>query len=224
MNKLLCYKSCEKEWIIVMKIIESTKTNDIRPNIVNRLFAKYRANKLQVVEIKNKYDDRQLNEIENICYCGEKIKYTVGKNVEDKDYFSKRNNHICKTQLDYFLCEICAYYYEIRDDYQGKYISWYDNGQKMMECTFKNKKYDGKYEEWYDNCIKKIECEYMNGILNGQFIKWYKNGIEWRKCTYKNGEYHRKYEEWWEDGKKCREYMFMDGENMSIDKPTCAIQ
>ena len=42
----------------------------------------------------------------------------------------------------------------------GKWVYWYDNGQKKEEKNYINGKKDGKWESWYNDGTKKEERYY----------------------------------------------------------------
>ena len=48
---------------------------------------------------------------------------------------------------------------------EGKWISWYPNGQKWSEETYKNGEIDGLWTEWWENGQKSQEETYKNGKL-----------------------------------------------------------
>ena len=47
----------------------------------------------------------------------------------------------------------------------GMITTWYENGQKKSEVTYKDREKDGLYTEWYENGQKKRERFYINGKL-----------------------------------------------------------
>ena len=70
----------------------------------------------------------------------------------------------------------------------GKYASWYDNGQLEIETNFKFGKHDGKYNSWYENGKKRSEFYYINDKLNGSWKVWHEDkwGLKF-KAKYKDG-------------------------------------
>ena len=49
------FKSCSHDWIVVLRKLPDTNTNESRP-VVDPNCAKFRADKLQVVDIIHKFD------------------------------------------------------------------------------------------------------------------------------------------------------------------------
>ena len=93
----------------------------------------------------------------------------------------------------------------------GRYIRYYSNGQKWVECIYVNGNAHGKYEVWYENGQKRIECNYVNDKLHGKYEEWYENGQKWVECTYVNGISHLKYELWYPNGRKRIECNYVNG-------------
>ena len=56
----------------------------------------------------------------------------------------------------------------------------------MGSC--KNGKLNGKYISWYNNGNMKLKCNYVDGELDGKLEKRDVNGKEEIICTYKNGK------------------------------------
>jgi len=78
--------------------------------------------------------------------------------------------------------------------------SWYENGQKMSEITYKYGKQDGLWTEWYENGQKEGEGTY----------KYVNN--------YRDPEREGKWTEWFENGKKKYEETYKDGNIISVKK------
>ena len=69
----------------------------------------------------------------------------------------------------------------------GILTTYYENGQKEEEWTYKDGKRDGLYASWYENGQKWIEGTYKNGKKDGLHTEWYENGEKSREETYKDG-------------------------------------
>ena len=81
----------------------------------------------------------------------------------------------------------------------GLHTSWYENGQKESEGTYKNGTPDGKRTWWYENGQKDREATFKNGELDGKWTDWREDGQKKSEGTFKDGE--RISEECWdEDG------------------------
>ena len=71
------------------------------------------------------------------------------------------------------------------NDRYGKYISWYENGQKNVELTYNNYgRLDGKWTSWYENGQKKREGIFKDHSRVGKWTDFNENGTvkEVRDC------------------------------------------
>ena len=84
----------------------------------------------------------------------------------------------------------------------GKWIQWYDNGQKMYEGYYNgldkwgDPQLDGLYTGWYDNGQKRSYGTYNVGKKDGEWTYWYKNGQKMDEEIYRSEERRV--------GKECR--------------------
>ena len=81
----------------------------------------------------------------------------------------------------------------------GKWTTWYYNGRKGSEVTYKDGEKDGLWTDWYENGQKKEEGTFKDGKLEGLVTGWYENGQRMGEYTYKDGKLISK-KEWNEDG------------------------
>jgi antitoxin component YwqK of YwqJK toxin-antitoxin module len=193
------YKSCSKNWIVVFQKLSDTKTNESRSYVKNPMYAKFRANKLLVVDIVHKFTNESIDRIENSTYCKKKITYEKGKNVEISD-FDEDLDEVCAPGIHYFKCREVAFYYELEQVENGLYKQWYDNGQRNKECTLKDGNLDGLCRQWYENGQLKEKCTYKNGKEDGLYKEWYEHGQLWIECTFENGKKVGYHKEWYEHG------------------------
>ena len=80
----------------------------------------------------------------------------------------------------------------------GLQTSWYSDGQKEIEWTWKDGKKEGLFIKWYENGQKNSEETYKDGE-EGLSTWWYKNGQKWREETHKDG-YIISVKRWYRDG------------------------
>jgi antitoxin component YwqK of YwqJK toxin-antitoxin module len=189
--------------------LEDTITNENRSNVSrigdNKLYAKYRANKLVVKQIINKYD---LTKCEKVMsnFCGFKIEYKINETVYPNK-FDTDLEKVCSFGIHYFLKLERAFYYVIlMDNVNGKYLEWHDNGQIMTKGNCIGNKLNGECFKWYDNGQISITCNYNNGHKHGEYLKCHYNGQTLVKCNYINGKLNDEYLEWCDNGQinvKC---------------------
>ena len=199
----MCYKSCG-DYIVTMKKLPDTITNESRKGIVNPLRAKFRANKLFVISIKHKETGKEIDCIQNTSYYYDKIWYKKSTEVASA-YFCRDSDKVCAAGIHYFLSRDAAYYWDNKI-IDGPCQSWHDNGQKYEEGTYINGKLHGTYQCFYDDGQIAEEHTYLAGILNGSYQTWHDNGQTMLKCNYINGSLNRSYQTWYKNGqikKRC---------------------
>ena len=158
----LCYKSCG-EYIVTMKKLPDTQTNESRKDVVNTRCAKFRANKLLVVDIQHKHTGEKIDRIQNTSYQGRTIWYIKSEVITVSDY-DQDLDRVCTTGIHYFLSRERAFYWDLKVQ-NGPYRNWHENGQKKEECTYQEGKLHGPFQSWYSNGKKREECTYKEGKL-----------------------------------------------------------
>ena len=100
----------------------------------------------------------------------------------------------------------------IAEQPNGKWIEWYENGQKKNERSYKNGKPNGLWTEWYENGQKYMEGTYKDGEKDGLFTKWSNDGLKEEKGTYKAGKLNGILTMWNHTGRKSSELTYKNGE------------
>jgi antitoxin component YwqK of YwqJK toxin-antitoxin module len=227
------FKSCNTKFIVVLKKLPDTKTNESRSNVKDPLYAKFRANKLLVVDIINKFTNNTINADATSTYKNNTITYKKDTIVQVDD-FEENLNIISAPGIHYFQNSESAFYYglvkitfggllevvdrESLDKFNG-YMpikDWYDNGQLFREYAFgKVSYYEGLYKKWYDNGQLMNECTFKNGVKDGICKKWYLNGQLSMEGEYKrisiidveNGPF----KSWHDNGQQYQKCTFESG-------------
>jgi antitoxin component YwqK of YwqJK toxin-antitoxin module len=179
------YKSCGNYIVVLEKLID-TITNELRTNIIDPKYAKYRANKLKTILIINKFDTSNvIMEIQNSCHEEKKVVYITDEIIEIDDYDYDLNK-VWSTGIHYFKTIEQSFFWELlkfNPTYTGKCIEWHEGGNKCEEGEYKEGIPEGKWIKWHTNGNKREEGEYKEGIKKGEWIRWYEYGkimwIEW---------------------------------------------
>ena len=74
------------------------------------------------------------------------------------------------------------------EPYTGKYVIYFESGQKRYEGNFLNGKMDGKQIKWHENGQKSYEANFKYGKQQGPYIFWYENGQKSYEANYKKGK------------------------------------
>ena len=194
------FKSCGGEWIVVLEKTDGTITTQSRllPDDRNKQFAKYRADKLTVVDIIYKFNpNKTTDQICNTFFGSHTVKYIKGSIVVPNS-FDQNIDKVCSYGIHFYERIEPAFYLELEKVENGKWTAWYDSGQKEVEIEYLNGKYSGKWTKWYYGGQIWSEREYLNGEKHGKWTERYDNGqiqseTEYLTETeYLNGEKHIK--------------------------------
>ena len=140
-NSKYGFMSCAN-YIVVLEKLDDTITNELRTNIVNSYYAKYRATKLKPVLIINKFNPSDtITKIKNTTH-DKRILYKLNEILTKPGY----DAHLI-LGIEYFKSIEQSFYYELllfNPTYTGKYILWHENGNKKSELEYKDGKLEGK--------------------------------------------------------------------------------
>ncbi|NLJ82253.1 MAG: hypothetical protein GX330_03910 [Bacteroidales bacterium] len=102
--------------------------------------------------------------------------------------------------------------YIIEDDGKKtpyKETSYHQNEEKFIEGTYdKKQERDGKWTSWFDDGKKNSQGYYKNGKLHGEYTVWYPNEKIHYTGQYKNGEQTGNWKFYDEKGNLLRELEF----------------
>jgi hypothetical protein len=182
----IVYKSCG-QYIVILRKVEDTITNESRKHVIDSNYAKYRANKLRVLCIFKKTNPEiHVEAIQNTCYNDKKITYYVGR-VVSVDNYDHTVESVCAPGIHYFKFVKAAYYYELPRNHTGQVSLYNEDGRKIEETQYVNGKEHGKYIEYHANGNKRIICEYKDGKEHGKYIEYHANGNKRVECNYVDG-------------------------------------
>lgn len=236
-NDVLSKKDHNKKWLVILKFLPETKTNELRNNVSDKAFAKFRADKLEVVKIININDPKKTKKyiVSEFIKNDEiiiKTLYMVGEIVEP-EYYDEKINSICSGGIHYFRTLERAYYYrELPPDYTGIWKAWYDNGNINHECNYLNNTGNKPFLEkgiigqssaiiqtqinvywidYYETGGKKAEGKLINYKRHGKWLQYYPNGHNSMIGEYLNGVEHGLFTNFNENGKKKSEGHYVNG-------------
>lgn len=151
------FKSCEIEWIVVLKECTTTTTNEDRDDVIDEDYAYFRGNTFFVEKILNKFDiNKTTDSIFSTRHMYDKyapIEYTVGKIVSVGTTTQKHTINIVDTHgIHFFKTLKAAFYYELFNGGLPMYF-------KVSTLTGLIKKYDQ-----HGSLIKTREYDQINKI------------------------------------------------------------
>lgn len=99
----------------------------------------------------------------NNQYVAKEIRYYPNRQIAQESYFTNGG---------------------LRD---GKWIYYFENGEKWREENYSKGKKDGKEIEWYKSGKKMYQAEYMQDLPHGTWIIWDENGKKIATEEYEYG-------------------------------------
>ena len=100
----------------------------------------------------------------------------------------------------------------VNGKFEGKFIRWWENGQKHQEKHYKNGKLDGKSSGWWSDGRKYYIKNYKNDVLNGLSTQWYETVSQKQgEGEYIDGKANGKWIFWFPNGQIAQEYFKIDG-------------
>ena len=96
------------------------------------------------------------------------------------------------------------------EPYTGQYVSWYADGQKAMEGTYKEGEHDGLWRTWDEHGQNMLDGNYKGGKKDGLWTDW----LERKEGSYKGGEKDGLWTWWDEQGNITQQITYKDGEEV----------
>lgn len=86
--------------------------------------------------------------------------------------------------------------------YTGPFIEYYENGKIKSSRNYSNGKYNGLVESFYENGNKQVECYVKDEVLNGTIISYYENGQVQESGEMQEGKKNGTFQFYYENGKQ----------------------
>ena len=74
------------------------------------------------------------------------------------------------------------------EPFTGKYVKFYQDGQKKLEEHYNNGKKEGLWTSWKTDGTKEFQLHFKDGKKDGLWTQWDEDGNISETRTYKNGE------------------------------------
>ena len=98
----------------------------------------------------------------------------------------------------------------------GLITQWFENGQKMIEGTYKEGKEDGLKTTWFESGQKESKSTLKDGVLDGLTNHWFENGQKQAGGIIKDGKPNGLITQWFENGQKESEVTFKNGKENGL--------
>lgn len=177
-NKKYVFKSCQIYWIVVLRILDDTKTTQKRDGVYNSNYAKFRGDKFEVVHIFNKLDPSMtIQSVTNSIYATKRLEYYVGQIADVSkvkyhilpsqplyDNFDGNINIVCSSGIHFYESVEAAYYCELNEMTMDGHVKfWYCNGGIRCCGNYKNGKHEGNWTYYAENGSIESKMNYRNG-------------------------------------------------------------
>ena len=138
--------------------------------------------------------------------------YEQGKVVGDYTYF----NHDGSIKPPIFMSLLVrrgdVFYQESSPEpYTGPVFDLWENGNKMLEGSFKNSIKDGRWMEWFENGQPEKRYTYRYGQKHGYWAEWHNNGLLSVEGSYIDGKEDGLWSTWYRTGQKEKIVNYKDG-------------
>jgi antitoxin component YwqK of YwqJK toxin-antitoxin module len=165
----MMFKRCSKFIVILQKPLENFQCNEMRKNIKDKNYAKFRCNGAKVIDILHSETLEHKKKISHFRNGATNTEiatvYEVDKLVTP-DYFDKNIEDICTHGIHYFLSLEAAFYYDCQNPINGQFLRFYDNGQKWVEMNYVDGYVEGKRTIWhYDGQIQSCDIFKVGVIM-----------------------------------------------------------
>jgi len=98
------------------------------------------------------------------------------------------------------------------DNKDGQFVYWYENGEKQMECYYRDNILHGPLREWYSSGQAESYQDFSGGLLDGEYTSWQEDGSLKLKARYHKGEKHGNFQSFYPNGKMVRNDYFENGQ------------
>ena len=147
-----------KNYVVVCKLLDDTKTSS--ETIVNWKYARFKADKLNVVAIIPKFASVRAASYVYDTPCNKVAVGTIAKDI-----------HYYKSFEPAFYAD--HHYF---NKYTGPIIIYYNNGVKSHEMDYSNGKECGIQRHYYPSGNFKYTCTYVDGKKYGLHIGYHESG------------------------------------------------
>ena len=150
--------------------------------LVNPKFNLTKIDKIKTNSMDEKINENDLDSLKIVNKPNKNLK----KEVKVKSIKNKIDNHSKLLNTKNYKVESHS------NEKNGKYITYYDNGNKWVELNFKNGLRDGLQYTWHRNGQLKSELNYILGQKHGIQKWWQKDGKILNEKNYINGKWPNK--------------------------------
>ncbi len=184
-NPIFVFKKCG-EFIVVLEKPEDVLCNEMRTGIIDKNFAKFRANGLWckfIIHFKTFACPTKIRH--DVVYGTKNIVYKIGEFITPDDY-NKDIEKVCTNGIHYFLTLEAAFYYNLIP-FCGRYQFHTENGRLYAICNYRDFELHGEMIEWYANGNIENRSYYEHARKHGLQLKLDEDGWKVQESQFVNG-------------------------------------
>ena len=156
--------------------------------------------------------------------------YQAGRKVAAKiDYYSNKQKktegmylyarEVVQTPDDWWTAKLATYMKQGKDEKNGIWVSWYQNGQKQTQGEYRNDLQVGKFNWWYETGQLALQGSYDAGKQVGKWTWWHPNGQKSTQGEYADGNPTGRWR-WWDTNGRVHETADLThGDTKVVDVP-----
>lgn len=93
---------------------------------------------------------------------------------------------------------------------EGRWITWAENGTKILEAIWAEDRLEGIFLAWYNDGVLRVKGQTRDGEMDGEWLEFYENGQISRRSQHLLGKF-LEVEVWKPDGTLCKDSAMIDG-------------
>ena len=98
----------------------------------------------------------------------------------------------------------------------GEWRLMYENGQPMLQDTWRDAVRNGVSKGWHENGSLAGEGEYMNNVRQGLWTVWYPNGVKMQEGFYDNGQQDGGWVFWFDNSAQKEAGAYVNGVRVGL--------
>jgi len=93
---------------------------------------------------------------------------------------------------------------------EGRWVTWAENGTKILEAMWAEDRLEGIYLAWYNHGTNRVKGQTRDGEMDGEWLEFYQDGQISRRSQHQLGKF-LEVEVWKPDGTICKDSVMKDG-------------
>ena len=96
------------------------------------------------------------------------------------------------------------------DNKDGHFIYYFENGERQMECHYRDNLLNGPFKEWFESGQLKVSQGFQNDLLDGLYSSWHEDGTRKLQLYYSGGKKNGLFVSYHKNGQKLRSDLYQN--------------